>query len=301
MRTTWVVGASGLLGTAVRRAVLNRGDHLHLSAVPWNDPDSAVEALLVGAAGLPATGWRLLWCAGSGVVGSSAESLAAELDVLARFLDRWQPGPGGAVFVASSAGGVYAGSPAPPFTEDTVPVPISPYGETKLRVEELFGAFSVRTGVPLFVGRLSNIYGPGQNLAKGQGLISMLLLANLTGKPLDIYVSLDTMRDYLYSDDAAAMALAGLEVVAADGVSRTKILASERSHTIAEVMGEIRRISRRRPPVVMSPSANARFQTRDLRMRSVIEPVLREYVRTPFCVGVQACLTAVEAARHAPR
>ncbi|MCW2856245.1 MAG: epimerase [Marmoricola sp.] len=300
VRTTWVVGASGLLGTAVLHAAADRGDRLHLTAIPWHDPDAAVEALVRGASALPGHDWRMLWCAGSGVVGSSPDKLAAELDVLGRFLEQWRPGADGAVFLASSAGGVYAGSSAPPFTEETVPVPLSPYGETKLRSEALFADFAERAGVPLFTGRFSNLYGPGQDLSKGQGLISLLLRAHLTGVPLDIYVSLDTMRDYLYVDDAAAMVLAGLEHVAADRVSRTKILASEQSYTIAGVIGEIRRITRRRPPLVVFPSATARFQSADLRMRSVVEPSLREYARTPFAVGVGNCLASIEASIRLP-
>jgi UDP-glucose 4-epimerase len=298
-RTSWVLGASGLLGTAVRQAVLARGDRLRTTSVPWTDSGAAVEALLAGAADLPAD-WRMFWCAGAGVVASAPERLEAELAVVGGFLDRWRPPPGGAIFLASSAGGVYAGSAAPPFTEETEAVPLSPYGETKLRAEALFRDFAARTGVPLFVGRFSNLYGPGQHLDKGQGLISLLLRAHLTGVPLDVYVPLDTIRDYLYVDDAAAMAVAGLEWAHERGVSATKILAAEQAHTIAGVIGEIRRITRRRPPVVVVPSPTARFQSLDLRMRSVVEPSLREHARTPFGVGIQACLAAVEAAVHRP-
>src|SRR5690348_6492945 len=96
------------------------------------------------------------------------------------------------------------------------------------------------------------------------------------------------------------MALAGLEYAVVDRIARTKILASEHSTTIAGVIGEIRRITRRPPPVVVYPSATARFQNADLRMRSVVEPSLREYARTPLAVGVRACLAAVEASTHAP-
>ena len=57
--------------------------------------------------------------------------------------------------------------------------------------------FAAATGTAVLVGRIANLYGPGQNLAKPQGLVSQLCLANLTGQPLSIYVSLDTLRDYL--------------------------------------------------------------------------------------------------------
>jgi UDP-glucose 4-epimerase len=288
-----VIGGSGLLGSAVRRAVATTGGEVLRTAVPWGDTEAAIAALLAGSRQLPESGWRLVWCAGVGVVGSKAEQLQTELDVVRGFLDAWQPGAGGAIFAASSAGGVYAGSSGTPFTEDTVPAALSPYGEAKLQLEQLFSDFSGRTDVPLLLGRISNLYGPGQDLGKSQGLVSMLCRAHLTGEPLDIYVSLDTMRDYLFVDDAAAMAVAGLEEAAARGGVMTKIFASGQSHTIAGVIGEIRRITRRRPPIVTVPSATSRFQVSDLRFRSVARPDLAPYIRTGFGAGIAACLEAV--------
>ena len=54
------------------------------------------------------------------------------------------------------------------------------------------------------LGRLANVYGPGQTLGKPQGLLSQLCLADATGRPLPVFVSMDTIRDYLYAGDAAA-------------------------------------------------------------------------------------------------
>lgn len=300
---TWVVGASGLLGSAVARAVARAGGTLLTSRIPWSEPDRAADALLATAAGLPADGWRLIWCAGSGVVASSPAHFRRELDVLGRFLDGWSPGPGEsrAVFFASSAGGVYAGSGAAPFTEVTAPVPISPYGQAKLEAEAAFSGFADRTRVPVLLGRLSNLYGPGQDLAKGQGLVSLLCRAAVTGKPLDIYVPLDTIRDYLFTDDAAAMALAGADAVAGRGGAHVKVLASGQSLSIAGVIGEVRKVTRRRPPIVAGTSAVTRFQTADLRVHSVAWPPLQQYARTPFCVGIASCLSAVEASLRCPQ
>lgn len=300
---TWVVGASGLLGSAVARAVENAGGTLITSRVPWSQPDLAIEALLATAEQLPADRWRLIWCAGSGVVATSPEHFRTELEVLGRFLEGWRP-PSGvrrAVFFASSAGAVYAGSGTAPFTEETVPVPISPYGHAKLEAERLFTGFAERSGVPVLIGRLSNLYGPGQDLSKGQGLVSLLCRASLTGKPLDVYVPLDTIRDYLFTDDAAAMALAGADAVAGHQGAHVKVLASGQSLSIAGVIGEVRRVTRRRPPIVAGTSAVTRLQTADLRMHSVAWPPLQEYARTPFCVGIEACLVAVEASLRCPQ
>ena len=202
-------------------------------------------------------------------------------------------GPGHGLFLASSAGGVYAGSTGAPFTEHTEPAPISAYGLAKLRSEEIATAFAVRTGTALLVGRLSNLYGPGQHLDKGQGLITQLCRAQLTRQPLSVYVSLDTMRDYLFVDDAAAMAVSALGAVTPRGRRALKVLASERSSTIGAVLGDLHRITRRRPPIVQGTSSQARFQVRDLRLRSVAWPRTAALARTPMVAGIAATLSSL--------
>ena len=247
------------------------------------------------AASLP-TQWEVYWCAGAGVIGSSAEELEAEIAVLGDFLAGWDPGAettGRGFFLASSAGGVYAGSSGAPFTERTEPSPISSYGMAKLRSEEIATAFAVRTGAALLVGRLSNLYGPGQDLNKPQGLVSQLCRAQLNRQPLSVYVSLDTMRDYLFVDDAAAMAIAGLDAVTTRGRRALKVLASERSTTIGALLGDLRRITRKRPPVVLGTSPSAQFQVRDLRLRSVAWPWTSSLARTPMVAGIAETLTSM--------
>jgi UDP-glucose 4-epimerase len=299
----WVVGGSGLLGSAVRRRAALDGHPVLTSPIPWEDPERAVEALLATATSLPAGGWWLAWCAGGAVVASGEDQIGRELQVLREFLARWQPAEvsAGAIFFASSGGAVYAGSSGPPFTEDTVPVPLAPYGHGKLQAEALFTDFAKRTSVPLLIGRISNLYGPGQNLSKGQGLVSLLCQAHLTGKPLSIFVSHDTKRDYLYVDDAAEMVIEGLGAIArAEGVY-VKILASGRSVTVAELIGELRRINRVLPPVVSGRSPVTRFQVSDLRMHSVAWPPLEGCARTPLGVGIASCMAAVEASLRCPQ
>lgn len=299
----WVVGGSGLLGSAVRRRAALDGHPVVTSPVPWNEPERAVEALLATAATLPAGGWWLAWCAGGGVVASGEDQLARELHVLREFLARWQPAEhaAGAVFFASSGGAVYAGSSNPPFTEETEPVPVAPYGHSKMQAEALFAGFAERTSVPLLIGRISNLYGPGQNLSKGQGLVSLLCRAHLTGEPLSVFVSRDTKRDYLYVDDAAEMVVEGLGAIARTSGVHVKILASGRSVTVAELIGELRRVTRGLPPVVSGRSPAARFQVSDLRMRSTAWPPLQGCARTPLGVGIASCMAAVEVSLRCPQ
>ena len=289
-----MVGATGLLGSSVCRRLRAQGREVRTAVVPWTDRAGAVDALARAAEALPDRGWEVYWCAGAGVVGTSQEQLDDEVAVLEQFLRRWEPSDGTCgLFMASSAGGVYAGSAVAPFTELSAPVPISPYGHAKLRAEDVAREFSERTGVALLVGRISNLYGPGQDISKQQGLISQLCRAQLTRQPLSIYVSLDTMRDYLFVEDAASMIVAGMHAVTERGGSHLKVLASEQSTTIGAILGDLHRITRRRPPVVLGSSPNARFQVRDLRMRSVAWPPTAGLARTPLMAGIAATMASV--------
>ena len=292
-RHAWVVGSGGLLGGAVLRCLRRRGGDVTISSIPWNHPPAALVALMSAAEALPESGADVYWCAGAGVVGTRVEVLDGEVQLLTAFLDSWQPRGRTSFFLASSAGGVYAGSSGPPFTEDSIPHPLAPYGHAKLRAEEAVRAFAERTGTPTMIGRISNLYGPGQDIHKRQGLISQLIRAQLTRQPLSIYVTLDTLRDYLYVDDAADMVVTGLGLVAQRGGVHVKVLASERSVTIAAILAELRRITRRRAMVVLGSSPNARIQVRDLRMRSTAWPPLGPLARTPLMVGMSSTISSL--------
>lgn len=295
---TLVVGAGGLLGSSVVRDLRRHGRPHETVRVPWSAPEHAADALSDAAERLLFTGrpWRLLWCAGAGVVATSQPELDAELSTLRTFLDRLAAratgaAPGG-LFLASSAGGVYAGSSGPPFTERTEPRPISPYGHAKVAAENAVRDFAVASGVPAFIGRIANLYGPGQDPQKAQGLITVLCRSHLARRPASIYVSLDTARDYVFVDDAARVSIAGVERVAREqpGTVVTKVIASQQGTTVAAILGELRRITKHRPKVVLGASPLARFQVRDLRFRSEVWPDLDGLVTTSLPAGMAATM-----------
>lgn len=306
---TLVVGAGGLLGRHVVERLRELGTPTLTAAVPWDDAPAAREALRTAVDALRADAaggsWNIAWCAGAGVVATSREALDEELAVFTGFLGDVRstvtPGEDGALFLASSAGGVYAGSADPPFTEETPPRPLAPYGEVKLAMEGVARELADATGTPVLIGRIANIYGPGQNLDKPQGLVSQLCKAHLSGQPLSVYVSLDTRRDYLYVGDCADMVVSGLAGLRSRVADRpgepvvTKILASGRSLTIGALIGESTRLFRRRPRVVVAaPAGAAKGQVLDLRLRSTVWPELDRAVRTPLAVGMS--ITAADIA-----
>ena len=238
--------------------------------------------------------WSVAWCAGAGVTGTSAHALKLELAALAETLDALADAPrgrDGAFFFASSAGGVYAGVGEPPYDESSPVRALAPYGRAKLDAEALVSDWSHRTGTRSLIGRIANLYGPGQNLLKAQGLISQICRSHLTGQPLSIYVSLDTLRDYLFAPDCAAMIVEGLARLRQDQSGAhppvvTKILASQRAITIGAVLGEMRRIFKRSPRIVLGASPISALQARDLSLRSRVWPELDRRSLTPFPVGV---------------
>lgn len=304
----WVIGARGLLGSAVTRQILERGGRLFSGpTVRWASPDAETDLVdgiirLVDNAG--DNDWRIFWCAGVGVTGSSAESLATEVTRFEALLDAVAALPAsvrhrGLLFVASSAGALYAGSHGAPFDELTPPAPLGAYGDAKLALETAAVQFSQVSGVPCLISRIANLYGPGQSLTKPQGLISHLCRAHVRRTPLSVYVPLDTLRDYIFVDDCASLIMDACARLAADdeaGGHRLKVLASGRSVSVGALLGEFRRVVGRRPEIVMGSSAVSALQSRDLRMRSVVWPDLDQRAMTNLADGIARTLQEIRLA-----
>lgn len=311
---TWVVGGGGLLGQHVVTGLTGRAP-LHLAPpVAWGRPEEARRVLadtaraLIDAAG--DRSWQVIWCAGAGVTGTSEAMLEAEHSMMEATLEGLaSPRPRGAsergaFFLASSAGAVYAGARPSPFHERSPVAPLGAYGVAKLRAEATVSDWSRQTGTPVAIGRIANLYGPGQNLSKAQGLISTLCAAHLDRRPAMIWVSLDTLRDYLFAPDCAALVLDLMDRLRA-AASRpahgpttapivTKVIATQRAITIGAVIAELRRIFRRRPTIVLGASPTSSLQSRDLSLVSHVWPELDRRTLTTFPAGVAATLADLQ-------
>jgi UDP-glucose 4-epimerase len=294
---TVVVGSRGLLGRAVVRAVHEARDLALLAApsVPWDDDDAAATALGEAAELLAGHDgpWQLLWCAGAGVNGmtrQAADREVAQFETFVRALAARSPASPGSVFLASSAGGVYAGSAdEAPYDEDSAVGALSEYGATKLRLEAVLGLLDGTDGVSSLVGRFANLYGPGQDLGKQQGLVSHLCLGALERRPVSIFVPLDTLRDYVFVSDAAEKALASLDALRRSGRrSAVKVIGSGAATTVASVLGDVAAAAGTRPPVILGASPLSAMQSHDLRLRSAVFPEVDLLPVTPFPAGIAA-------------
>lgn len=286
----WTIGAGGLLGSAIQRHVEHS---FEAGSVPWSDEQLSKQALADNYRTFKDTAatqdWAIIWAAGAATVSASPESAEQELRVLESLLHEIAANPPagmGVFFLSSSAGGVYAGSSNPPFDIKTVPVSLSPYGDLKLRQEaitnEILGSIC-----SVVIGRFSNIYGPGQNLDKLQGLISRLALAAATRQPINIFVSLDTIRDYIYVDDAARIALQWVEqAIHEPAASTTAIIAAGEPTVLGQLIRLVQDVARTKVPVALGTHSSSAAQVSDLRL--VPTPTREsELTRMPLPAGVK--------------
>jgi len=263
--------------------------------VPWENHDAAVavldsdlERFIREARG---DDWSVIWAAGSGVVGSTADKLAAETRIMSHLLTRLRdsrPSGRGAFFLSSSAGGVYAGSAHPPFSESTTPRPLSPYGETKLVQEEMLRT-TLEGCVPLVIGRFSNLAGPGQNFVKQQGLISQLCRGVVTRQSLNVFVPMETLRDYLYVDDAAAMVHTLVEnaVYKQPSTPVLRNISSQRPVSVCTVLRTVQQVAHRTVRIALGTSPSTQYHVRDLRLYTNYPHEFQGVAITPFPVTVK--------------
>jgi UDP-glucose 4-epimerase len=289
---TWIVGRGGLLGGAVSRAI---GPKFIELAVPWENHDAAAGVLDSDLKRFIRSArnddWSVIWAAGSGVVGSTADKLAAETRIMSHLLTRLRdsrPAGRGAFFLSSSAGGIYAGSTHPPFSESTTPRPLSPYGETKLAQEEIL-RMTLEGCVPLVIGRFSNLVGPGQNLVKQQGLVSQLCRAAVTRQSLNVFVPMETLRDYLYVDDAAAMVRTLVEnaVQKQPSTPLLRNVSSQRPVSVCAVVRTVQQVAHRTVRIALGTSPSSKYHVRDLRLCTYFPQEFQGVAITPFPVTVK--------------
>jgi len=309
MTVAWVVGSGGLLGSALCRALRRGGVELFspVGRLSWTSNAelarqfaTAVQAF--GSRAAAAGPWEIYWAAGVSTINSSETSLEAETQSLSSLLRMVESTPllmatPGALAFSSSAGTIYAGSADDIITENTLPAPTTAYARAKLKQEEMVRSFvHANDNMSALLARLSTLYGPGQSLGKPQGLLTNIARLTLKNLPVQIYVPFDTIRDYITSDDAAAVMVAGLRAVAENPRVHTKIIASEQPATIAEIIATFRKVARRNPRVITSVNKLSGIYPRRVRFQSAAVPVNASLPRTTLLIGIAEVMAAERAA-----
>lgn len=286
----WVVGRGGLLGAALERAVRLEPGATQFGAIwcpphryDWRDLDTTRTALAHDAAAFrdAARGepWCVAWCAGRGVIGASDETMAEEWRHIEAFLGGLTAGGGagatrgggGTIFFASSTGAVYGPGMGRLIDESSPVAPSSAYGVGKLDHESRLARWAIQHGVALRIGRITTLVGPAQSLDKGQGLVSLMVEAAHTRRPLNIYVPLATARNYLDADDAGRVIARWLALTRSSGGVRTKIIHAPRSASIATLVRDMTDVMRRRPPLTFTSRREGHIQAGLSAYRSIVD------------------------------
>jgi UDP-glucose 4-epimerase len=299
-----VIGRHGLLGHNLELELAKT----HSIWTPetrtnWQDQSSAVASLRQDCErffqSIKDTDWSIAWCAGRSIVGSSNSEIDRESGLIETLFDAIKVckpiGVVGKVFFASSAGGVYAGALNEVIDEDSQPKPIATYGFGKLAHEEIFINNSKQLQINCLIGRITNLYGPGQDMTKSQGLISQLSRSNLTKKPLNIFVPLQTARNYLYVDDAAAMIA---EFMQHDDELCIKIFASPQSTTVATLIRTSYEVFKRRPLISLGVNERTLMQPMGLHFNSKIKTEIDQRQFNSLSSGLAKTIASLAGSAH---
>lgn len=222
-RNTLVIGGAGYIGTHLVPELIATGRRVTVlgrRAIPAYELPQGV-AYVAGdfarrdlISGLLACHQEVVHLAYATVPNTSFENPLADLlqnlpptvQLFSEVADR-----GGKLVLVSSGGTVYGEAIKLPIREDHPTKPISPYGVTKLTLENYAHLYAVTHGLQFVCIRPANAYGVGQRPFVGQGFIATALASAMRGQPIRIFGQSGTVRDYLYVSDLAAGIVSALK------------------------------------------------------------------------------------------
>jgi UDP-glucuronate 4-epimerase len=115
---------------------------------------------------------------------------------------------GSVPFVFASSSSIYGDAERLPTPESALPMPVSPYGVTKLACEHLCRLYFSRFEVPTVMLRYFTVYGPRQ---RPDMAFSRFISAAGDGQPVEVFGDGLQSRDFTYVTDAVAATIAAAD------------------------------------------------------------------------------------------
>jgi UDP-glucose 4-epimerase len=149
------------------------------------------------------------------------------------------------VFASSNAP---MGRQAPPAREDAAPLPVSPYGASKLAGEAYCLAYHGSFGLGTVALRFANVYGPRSG--HKTSVVAAFIRDALAGAPLTVYGDGAQTRDFIYVDDLCRAVVAALQSDAAGEIYQIATGVETSINELIDILSEVsgRRLDVRRQP-----------------------------------------------------
>jgi UDP-glucose 4-epimerase len=217
-----VTGGAGFIGSNLVDALLDRGDHVTV----LDDLSTGRIENLAGAIRRGATLHTADVVSADAVAKAFAAArpsvvyhLAAQIDVrrsvedpardarinvagTATVLEQARRAGVERFVLASTGGAIYGDAAVVPTPESEPARPLSPYALSKAAAEHYIEYYALRHGLPAFVLRLANVYGPRQDPRGEAGVIARFCAAAAEGREVTVFGDGHQTRDFVYVGDA---------------------------------------------------------------------------------------------------
>jgi UDP-glucose 4-epimerase len=187
------------------------------------------------------------------------------------------------IIYLSSAGTVY-GTTHNKVKETSDKNPFSPYGITKLSIENFLRYYSVKHQINYDVYRISNVYGAGQDTTKGLGLINTLLEKIILENKIKIFGDGNNLRNYVYVNDVAQ--LLGLSLIKPFNQSDIYNLSSNDTLTINQIVDLIKQVIPEKFTVEYTEKRESDNAAIDLDNSKICEAI-QNFKFTPIKKGIE--------------
>jgi UDP-glucose 4-epimerase len=157
----------------------------------------------------------------------------------------------GKIIYVSSGGTVYGMPETVPINEKHSTHPISAYGITKLTIEKYVAMYANLYGIDYRICRPSNVYGEGQRLNIGQGVIGVFLDRVVRGLPIEMWGSGSNKRDYIHVSDFVS---AVVSLINYSGDRRIFNIATSVGYSLKDIIGMIENSLNLHPEVLYKSS-----------------------------------------------
>lgn len=250
MREVLVVGAAGFIGRHLVRALTLAGTRV-IAQVHQRHCDYGPNVRTV-TSNIPAETLlqdcdAVVWLASGTTPSCSAANplleLTGNLDPLLKLLQALQSRSDRHLLYVSSGGTLY-GDVDHPASESLAAHPRSYYAAGKAAAEDFIAAYCQQYSGASTVLRPSNVYGPGQTLHGGFGVIPAAMSCLKRDAAMTIWGDGESLRDYLYIDDFISACMTTLQHPSPKGLQVFNVCRGQAT-SLNRLLAQIERIAGR--------------------------------------------------------